>query len=127
MPTATSSFTTSNTVDLVAPSATVVFTPIDGSTGVPVTVSPSVQFSEPMNPVRAMSLSTGTGLYLYHPATGQYLLFTVSFSADYRTMIVTPTGQLQPGTQYQFGVYLWNTDLAGNQFPTSVWILFTTQ
>jgi hypothetical protein len=31
-----------------------VFTPIDGSSGVPVTITPSVQFSEPMNPVRAM-------------------------------------------------------------------------
>ena len=127
MATTTSLFTTGNAVDLVSPSPTVVFTPIDGSSGVPVTVTPSVQFSEPMNPVRAMSLSTGTGLYLYIPATGQFVSCTVSFEDNYRKAILTPTAPLQPGTQYQFGVYYSNTDLAGNQFPTSVWIYFTTQ
>ena len=127
MPTETSSFTTGNTVDIAPPSPTVVFTPIDGSTGVPVTVTPSVQFSEPMNPVRAMSLTTGTGVYLYHPATGQFVSFTVSYEDNYRKAIITPTAPLQPGTQYQFGVHGWSTDLAGNQFPASVWILFTTQ
>jgi Bacterial Ig-like domain len=72
-------------------------------------------------------LTTGTGVYLYHPATGQFVSFTVSFEDNYRKAIITPTAPLQPGTQYQFGVHGWSTDLAGNQFPASVWILFTTQ
>jgi hypothetical protein len=126
MTTATSSFTTGNTVDLSPPSPTVIFTPPADSNNVPINGPLRVQFSEPMNPVRAMTLNIGSGVYLYYPAIGQYLPFTVTFEDNYRTLVVTPLTPLQPGTQYQFGTYYWNTDLAGNAYASSTWINFTT-
>jgi hypothetical protein len=122
----TSSFTTGNGTDLVSPSATVIFTP-DGTSPVPTTVNPTVQFSEAMDPVRTMSAPTGSGVYLYQPSTGQFVTITISVSADYRTFTITPLSPLQSGTQYQFGVYGWSTDLAGNPYPTSISVFFMTQ
>ena len=128
MTTVTSSFTTGTQSDLVGLSATVVTAPINGAIGVPVTVKPSVTFNEPVDPVRALTISTqGYGIYLYVPGMGQYVDVTYSVSADYRTVVVTPTSALQPGTQYQFIVYVGITDLAGNPYPIYNVMTFTTQ
>jgi len=126
MATTTSSFTTGNVVDLTAPSTSVAFTPKADSINVPANASLRIQFSEPMNPVRAMTFSVGSGLSLVLSATSQAVSFTVSFEDDYRTMVITPTAPLQPGTQYTFGAFFWEADFAGNLFPTAVAVNFTT-
>jgi Big-like domain-containing protein len=126
MATMTSSFTTGNTVDLTAPSTSVAFTPKPDSINVPINASLRIQFSEPMNPVRAMTFSVGSGLSLVYSATSQPVSFTVSFEDEYRTMVITPTAPLQLGTQYTVGVFFWEVDFAGNLFPTAVAVNFTT-
>ena len=49
-----------------------------------------------------------------------------SFSADRRTVIMTPGSPLAAGTQYRIQALSVTTDLAGNVFPTTVQFLFTT-
>jgi hypothetical protein len=128
MPTLTSSFTTGSQSDLIAPSATVTFAPANGATGVPVNIIPSVTFNEPVSPAHAITVgSQNIGVFMYQPAIGQYVAVTYSFSADYKTIMVTPTAPLQAGTQYQLIVYYGITDLAGNSYPSYNYISFTTQ
>jgi Bacterial Ig-like domain len=81
-----------------------------------------------VNPARALSISSqGYGVFLYVAGIGQQVAVTYSVSPDLRTVIVTPTAPLQAGMQYQLLAHLGITDLAGNQFPASVSIFFTTQ
>ena len=128
MATVASLFTTGSDVDLSGPSATVVFSPSSGATGVPITVAPSVTFGEPIDPVRALTISSqGYGVLLYAAGTGQPVAVTYSVSADFRTVIVTPTVPLQSGTQYQLLAYVGITDLAGNAYGSYNAITFTTQ
>ena len=126
MATVTSTFTTGNGSDLMPLSTTIVFSP-DGTTNVPVSVTPTLQFSEAVSPVRVWSAPLGAGIFLYVSATGRSLPVTFSFSADYRTVTVRPTTPLQAGTQYQLGVYYFVTDLTGNVYPSFNLITLTTQ
>jgi hypothetical protein len=127
MATVTSSFTTGSQSDLVGPSAAVVTAPVHGATGVSVNVKPTITFSEPVDPVRALTISSqGYGIYLYVEGI-QTVDVTYSVSADFRTVIVTPTAPLQAGTRYLLVVYIGITDLAGNAYPIYNTITFTTQ
>ncbi len=128
MPTVTSSFTTGIQSDLVGPDATVVVAPVNGAVGVSVNVTPTVRFSEVIDPVRAVTVSAqGFGIFMYVAGAGIPVDLTYSVSADFRTVTATPTAPLQPGTQYQLIVYSGITDLAGNPYPIFNSITFTTQ
>ena len=103
-----SSFTTANGPDLVAP--TVVYRNVeDGATSVPLNTSFTVQFSEPMD-VRTINAST---LYLYDYTLARNVTANLSTSADGITAYLTPTAALSVGRMYGL-VSLGALDLAGN-------------
>jgi hypothetical protein len=52
---------------------------------------------------------------------------TFSFSADRRTVTMTPLAPLAAGTQYRIRASTSVADQAGNIFPANVAFLFTTQ
>jgi len=103
------SFTTGPGADFVAPAAPE-FSPANGATNVPVSGTIQVTFSEAMNPISM----TNNNLVLLVQATGTPVPTSMSFSADLRTVILTPTPSLAPGTQYQVIANSAVTDLAGN-------------
>jgi hypothetical protein len=119
-------FTTGTSVDLISPSSSVTASPADGATGVAVGVAPSVTFSEPVDPTSVIYNGT-TSVGLVTAATNQTVPVVYSFSADRRTVIMTPVAPLAAGTQYRMFASSSTTDVTGNVFPTTVSFLFTTQ
>ena len=122
----TSTFTTGAGVDLLNPATTVTTSPAAGAAGVPVGTAPSVTFSEAIDPTSVIYGGT-SGVTLLVAATSQPVPIVYSFSADRRTVIMTPVSPLAAGTQYRIQASATTTDLAGNVFPTTVQFLFTTQ
>ncbi len=120
-----SSFTTGSSFDWSPPSVTAFF-PVDGSTDVDIHTVPSITFSEAMNPV---IMSSGQ-VYLLDQNRDVKIPTTISFSADYRTVYLTPAAPLEPATIYRLYMWIhdwWITDIAGNNVNTGqVWSTFTT-
>jgi hypothetical protein len=104
----TVTFTTGLGVSLVGPVITA-SNPLNGATGVPASIAPSVTFSSPINPVTAYGQ-----IYLSLSSTNTVVPATLTFSADYMTVTVTPNAPLSSGTQYSLYVGGSNiTDQAG--------------
>ena len=119
MPTATSSFSTGTAVDLSYFGSQAVQTPLNGATGVPTSVAPTVLFDQPVDAVSVLNAG-GSGIVLRVSATSVVVPVTFSFSADMRTVTLTPVTPLDAGTQYQVyisaGYSIWlgsTTSLAG--------------
>jgi Bacterial Ig-like domain len=102
MPTVTTTFTTGGGTDLTGPT-TPAFSPVAGSVNIPVGVAPAVTFAEAIDPVRVLSQFGGSnsGVYLRLTSTSVVVPSTLSFSADFRTVTITPTAPLAGATQYQ--------------------------
>jgi hypothetical protein len=104
----TVTFTTGPGVSLLGPVITA-SNPLNGATGVPASVAPSVTFSSPINPVSAYSQ-----IYLSLGGSNTAVPATLSYSPDYMTVTVTPNAPLSSGTQYSLYVGGSNiTDQAG--------------
>jgi hypothetical protein len=109
----TSTFTTGSSYDFTSPAVTAVV-PANSTTGVAVNTAMSVTFSEAMNPV----LITSSQIYLrLHNQTSVVIPATLSLSADFKTVTLTPTAPLAQSTIYDI-VYWPNNwylyDIAGN-------------
>lgn len=124
--TMTTSFTTGTAVDLVYSTSTVTASPAQGASGVPVDTAPTVTFNEAIDATSVILGGTG-GVVLQVAATGEVVPVTYSFSADFRTVTLTPVAPLAAGTQYRTQVSTGVLDLAGNYFPAFLQFLFTTQ
>ena len=92
----------------------------------PVGTAPTVTFSEAIDPTSVIYGGT-SGVTLLVAATSQAVPVVYSFSADRRTVTMTPVSPLAAGTQYRIQASSTTTDVAGNVFPTTVQFLFTTQ
>ena len=92
----------------------------------PVGTAPTVTFSEAIDPTSVIYGGT-SGVTLLIASTSQSVPVVYSFSADRRTVIMTPVSPLSAGTQYRIQASTTTTDVAGNVFPTTVQYLFTTQ
>jgi len=117
----TSSFTTGSSFDWTAPGVAA-FNPPNGAgaapgPGVDVNTTLSVTFSEPMNPV----LMSSNQVFLRNHNTSVTIPTTLSLSADYTTVYLTPTAPLAPATIYDLYMWInswWITDIAGNNVNT---------
>ena len=109
------------TVDLTAPTATPV-SPTDGATGVPLTGSAIVEFSESIDP----SSLDGTTFLLQPAAGGPSVVANVSYDAPTKRGKLVPVGSLQAGTQYSVTVATGVRDLAGNSLAAPLSWSFTT-
>ena len=99
--------------------------PANGATNVAVATAPSVTFNEGIDATSV--LYAGTSVVLQVAATSQVVPVAYSFSADRRTVTLTPVSALAAGTQYRLQVSTGTADMAGHTFPTFVQFLFTTQ
>jgi hypothetical protein len=131
----TSTFTTGTGFDFTQP--TVASTvPANGATGVADNIAQlSLTFSEAMDPI----LIGNYNVYLQTHNTHTNVPVTLSFSADFTTVYLTPSAPLAAGTIYDLVIYgnnWWPYDIAGNSFSTSgyvttnngyVYSTFTTQ
>jgi large repetitive protein len=114
-------FTTGPGADFISPAVST-FLPAAGTTGVPVAASAEVTFNEPINPLSAFS-----NVVLRLTNTGVLVPVSLSFSADRRTVVLTPLAPLAAATQYTIAVTNFSVrDLAGNVAPTTS-ASFTTQ
>jgi hypothetical protein len=112
----TSSFTTGSGFDWNAPSVAS-FSPVSGATGVSTTVTPTITFSEAMNPV----LMDSNHVLLRDYNTQAVIPTTFTFSPDYTTITLTPTAPLASTTIYEIEMQIvnwWITDIAGNNINT---------
>ena len=123
----TSTFKTGSNFAFANPTVTAV-TPVNTATGVNATTPGlSITFSEAMNPV----LIDTNHIYLRTHNTQTTVPTTITFSADYTTIYLTPVSPLAAATIYDLVTttpswYL--TDIAGNPFyNTGVESTFTTQ
>jgi hypothetical protein len=116
----TATFTTGPGADFTPPVVTLV-QPAAGATGVAVSVTPQVTFNEAINPMSAIAT-----VLLRVTNTGVTVPVSYGFSADLRTVTLTPSAPLAAGTQYSFVLSFGVRDLAGNvaSLPT---VTFTTQ
>jgi hypothetical protein len=122
----TSSFTTGSSFDFTNAGVTATV-PANNSTGVAVGTPISVTFGEAMDPV----LVNSSVIYLRLHNTATAVPSTVSISADYKTITLTPTLPLTQSTIYDIYYYpspWWLTDIAGNNSTTNYGVLsiFTT-
>ena len=117
-------FTTRSGADLVQPSELSV-TPVNGATNVSVNATPQIVFNDPMNPISFLNLGIG----LRFTNTGVNVPVTFTFSADYKTVTMTPVNQpLSGATQYTIFYNGGNfTDTAGNTVSNPNVVNFTTQ
>ena len=89
---------------------------LNGATAVPVSVTPTVTFSAPIN-----SLTTYGYVVLRLSSTNSVVPSTLSFSADYKTITIMPNSPLSAATQYNVYVGGSNiTDQAGYLNQTGV-------
>ena len=116
------SFTTGTGTDLVAPTF-VSSTPVSGATNVPVTTTVKIVFSKAMDPGW---FDANNSFTLYDPSN-VVVPANVSFSADLKTVTLTPKANLTAASTYfmYFGYFSALYDLSGNQLPGS-FIQFTT-
>jgi hypothetical protein len=111
---ATSSFATGSSFDFTQPTVASAL-PANGATGVGVDPAPtlSITFSEAMDPV----LISSSQVYLRTHNTQTTIPTTLSISADYKTVTLTPTVPLSASTIYDVMYYPNNWylyDIAGN-------------
>ena len=109
----TSTFTTSSTgISLTQPSLLSV-TPADGTINVPANVTPTLVFSAAMDPI---TFDASLGYFLLRTDANDVAVpATLSFSADGKTLTVTPASPLTSGTTYDIYVFFYYlTDVAGN-------------
>ncbi len=106
--------------DTVAPTM-VSSNPVDNATGVAVTVSPSVTFSEAL----AASKVNADNVFLLD-AGDSPVAGTVSLSTDRKVITFDPTANLTATTVYRLIITSAITDLAGNKLAAPVVINFTT-
>ena len=115
-------FTTGPGVDLISPTISA-FVPPHNTSGVPVTVTPQVTFSEAIDPI-----SVPGNVVLRLTATGVIVPVSYGFSADYKTVTLSPTTTLAAGTQYTIAVVNFSVrDLAGNAIASTATANFVTQ
>ena len=115
-------FTTGAGIDLTRPVVTT-FAPPHNTSGVPVNVAPQVTFGEAIDP-----LSVTGNVVLRLTATSVLVPVTYGFSADYRTVTLTPAAPLEAATQYTIAVINFSVrDLAGNVIATTGTANFVTQ
>jgi hypothetical protein len=119
-------FTTGTGVDRVTLSITVAVSPVNGATNVAVGTAPSVTFNEAIDATSVLYAGT-SGIVLQVAATSQVVPVVYSFSADRRTVTLTPVTTLAAGTQYRLHVSSAVADMAGHTFSSFVQFLFTTQ
>jgi hypothetical protein len=125
--TVTANFQTGSTDNLNGPTVSS-FTP--SGTGIPVNVKPRIVFSGPIDPTTALS---GEGIFLSEGASPDYtnpIPATLTLSADYKTVTLTPSAALAHGTQYTFSYSYgpgYVTDPEGNYISPSLgYQVFTT-
>jgi hypothetical protein len=120
----TSTFTTGSSFDFTNASVTAT-NPVSSATplsGVP--TSATVTFSEALDPV----LVNSNEIYLRTHNTQTLVPGSVSLSADYKTITITPNSPLADSTIYDIYYYpnpWWLTDVAGNNSSTDYGILAT--
>jgi hypothetical protein len=114
-------FTTGPGADFTPPTVSLM-QPSAGATGVPVSVTPQVTFSEAINALTAV----GT-ISLRVTNTGVAVPVTYGFSADGRTVTLVPAAPLAAATQYTLAVGFGVRDLAGNFGNAQPSRTFTTQ
>ncbi len=127
----TSTFTTSSTgISLSQPSLLSV-TPADGTINVSANVTPKLVFSAAMDPI---TFDASLGYFLLRTDANDVAVpATLSFSADGKTLTVTPASPLTSGTTYDIYVYFYYlTDVAGNTlnyigFSSGYYSTFTVQ
>jgi hypothetical protein len=119
------SFTTGGTIKLSAP-LRVSVTPCCGQTNVPDNTTIQIVFDSPMD---SLTFDTAVGsAVLELTSTSAVVPTTVSFSLDYKTVILTPSAPLTPSTSYTVVVkYGQVTDMAGNVYYNSISESFTAQ
>ena len=119
------SFTTGGTIKLSAP-VKVSVTPCCKQTGVPDNTTIQIVFDSPMD---SLTFDTAVGsAVLELTSTSAVVPTTVSFSLDYKTVILTPSAPLAPSTSYTVVVnYGQVTDMAGNVYYNSISESFTAQ
>ncbi|MDX2151723.1 MAG: Ig-like domain-containing protein [Bryobacteraceae bacterium] len=117
------SFTTGATADTTPPTITT-FSPAAGASNVPVNQPINVTFSEAIDPGSILNNTTAT--YVVLTATGVTVPVNYSFSADLRTVTLTPVAPLNAGAQYTIRAWSPTRDLAGNQVNTNPTASFTT-
>jgi hypothetical protein len=120
----TSTFTTGTGYDFNNPSVSS-FSPANGATAVPAGTTPTITFSEPMNPI----LAQGAQVYLRNHNTSAVIPTTLSFNSTYTTVTLTPTAPLAASTIYDIvetpsSWYL--EDWAGNNLYNTNTSTFTT-
>ena len=122
---ASSTFTTGTSFDYTNPTNASA-SPVNNTTDVSVNVTPSVTFSEAIDPV----LITSSQIYLRNHNTNATIPTTISISPDYKTVTLTPTAPLASTTIYDlvYWPYNWYVyDIAGNYNPNyGVETSFTT-
>jgi hypothetical protein len=121
--TVTTTFTTRSGIDGIRP-AIASFTPAANTTNVPVSTQARVTFTEALNP---LSVLNNNSVVVRVTNTGAIVPTTTSFSADFRTVILTPLMPLAPATQYTIAVVNTLTDIAGNAIASFGSANFTTQ
>jgi Bacterial Ig-like domain len=94
--------------------------PANGATGVSASVTPTVTFSNPVDPVSAPG-----NLYLVLNATSVVVPSTLSYSADFKTVTITPTAALTSGTTYRIVSNGQVTDQTGKLQTVNVSNTFT--
>ncbi len=124
----TQTFTTGTAVKLTAP-VNLSVTPCCSQTGISDSTTIQIVFDSPMDP---LTFDTSFGAAkLILTSTSAVVSTTVSFSVDYKTVILTPSVPLTSGTSYTVYVYYgtggWVTDMAGNQYTSQIDTSFTAQ
>ena len=99
--------------------------PASGATGVSANVTPTVTFSNPVDPVSALA----GGVTLYVQATSVVVPASLSFSADFKTVTITPTAALTSGATYriQTSSPAQLTDQTGHNATANAYNTFTVQ
>jgi hypothetical protein len=123
---ATSTFTTGSSFNFTNPTIAAV-SPANSATSILSTATASITFSAAMDPV----LIDTNHIYLRTHNTQTLVPATLSVSADFKTVTLTPTSPLTSATIYDLVTVAPNwymTDIAGNPFyPPGVVSTFTTQ
>jgi len=119
------SFITGTVIKLSAPVNASV-TPSGGQTNVPDNTTIQIVFDSPMD---SLTFDTVLGnAVLELTSTSAVVPTTVSFSLDYKTVILTPSAPLASSTSYTVVVkYGQVTDMAGNVYYNSISQSFTAQ
>jgi len=117
---AVSTFTTGSSYDFSSPTVASA-SPANGVTTTGIPAITSITFSEAIDPV----LINTSNIYLQSHNTQTIVPTTLSFSADYTTVYLTPMTPLAESTIYDLVIYgnnFWPYDIAGNSFSASGYV-----